>query len=52
VLQKPIESENVSNYTSIWNICTGGKFSVKISGNFLKNKNKFPEIFRTYNPSE
>jgi len=51
VLYKPIESEpieieNVSEYTSIWKICTGGKFSVKISGNFWKNRNKFPEIFR------
>jgi len=32
VLQKPTESEDVSKYTSIWKICTDGKFSVKISG--------------------
>jgi len=35
VLQKLIESEDLSN---IWTVYTGGKFAVKISGNF-------PEIF-------
>jgi len=41
---KPTKSEDVRKYTVIWKVCTGGKFSVKNSGNFRKVWNKFPEI--------
>jgi len=34
VLLKPMESEDVSKYAVICKVCTGRKFSVKISWNF------------------
>ena len=48
VLQKRMESEYISKYTAIWNVCTGGKFSVKISGKIGINFWKFSAgTFRT-----
>jgi len=38
--------------TPIWKVRTGRKFSVKISGNFRKDWNKFPEIFWPHKKSQ
>ena len=50
---KPTESKGVIKYTVIWKVCTeflvksSGNFpEIKISGNFRKDRNKLPEIFR------
>ena len=42
-----LESEDLSKYTLIWNVCTGGKFRFSVK-NFLKF---FGGNFRTHNPN-
>ena len=50
MLKKPFKSIVVRKCAVIWKVCSGKKFPVisfrQFSGNFRKNRNKFPEIFR------